>query len=37
MRVIGLPTWEDDPEPMPDWNLLAPPEPGFEFDQRIAW
>ena len=33
----GPPAWEDDPEPMPDRDLIAQPDPGFEFDQRIAW
>jgi hypothetical protein len=33
----GPPAWEDAPEPMPDWDLLGPPEPDFEFDQRVAW
>ena len=29
--------WDDDPEPMPDWDLVAQPDPGFPFDQRISW
>jgi len=29
--------WHDDPEPMPDCNLVAQPDPGFEFDQRVSW
>jgi hypothetical protein len=33
----GPPAWEDDPEPMPDWDLIAQPDPGFEFDQRLSW
>jgi len=24
----GPPAWEDDPEPMPDWDLIAQPDPG---------
>jgi hypothetical protein len=22
---------------MPDWDLLAQPEPDIEFDQRVSW
>ena len=33
----GPPAWEEDPEPMPDWDLLGQPAPDFEFDQRISW
>jgi hypothetical protein len=33
----GPPAWHDDPEPMPDWDLVAQPDPGFEFDQRVSW
>jgi hypothetical protein len=32
----GQPAWDEDPEPMPDWNLIAHPHPGFVFDQRIS-
>jgi len=31
----GPPAWV--PEPMPDWELIAQPDPGFEVDQRISW
>jgi len=31
------PAWDDAPEPMPEWDLLAQPAPDFEFDQRITW
>jgi hypothetical protein len=31
------PAWDDAPEPMPQWNLLAQPAPDFEFDQRVSW
>jgi hypothetical protein len=31
------PAWDDDLGPMPDWDLLKQPEPGFEFDQRVSW
>jgi hypothetical protein len=30
------PAWEDAPGPMPDWDILGPPEPDFEFDQHVA-
>jgi len=33
----GPPDWDDAPEPMSDWDLLGPPEPDFELNQRIAW
>jgi hypothetical protein len=33
----GLPAWDDESEPMPDWNLIAQPDPSFEFDQRLSW
>jgi hypothetical protein len=32
----GAPTWEDAPEPMPDWDLLSQPEPDVASDQRIT-
>ena len=31
------PAWDNESEPTPDWDLVAQPDPGFEFDQRIAW
>jgi hypothetical protein len=31
------PAWDDDPGPMPDWDLLGQPEPDVEFDQRVSW
>jgi hypothetical protein len=31
------PAWDDDLEPLPDWDALPPPAPEIEFDQRIAW
>jgi len=33
----GPPAWEDAPEPVPDWDDIAQPEPELELDQRIAW
>jgi hypothetical protein len=33
----GPPAWDDAPEPMPEWDLLAQPAPDFEFDQRVSW
>jgi len=33
----GPPAWDDDPGPMPDWDLLQQPEPDFELDQRVSW
>ena len=33
----GPPAWDDDLGPTPDWDLIAQPDPGFEFDQRISW
>lgn len=33
----GPPGWDDDPGPMPDWDLLGQPEPDVEFDQRLSW
>ena len=33
----GPPSWGGDLGPMPDWDLTAKPDPGFEFDQRISW
>ena len=33
----GPPAWDDAPEPTPDWDLIAQPDPGFEFDQRVSW
>jgi hypothetical protein len=33
----GPPGWDDDLGPMPDWDLLAQPEPDIEFDQRVSW
>jgi len=33
----GPPGWDDDVGPMPDWDLIAQPDPGFEFDQRVSW
>ena len=33
----GLPGWDDDPEPTPDWDIIAQPDPGLEFDQRVSW
>jgi hypothetical protein len=33
----GPPGWDDDPEPTPDWDLIAQTDPGFEFDQRVSW
>jgi hypothetical protein len=32
----GPPAWDDAPEPAPDCNDEAPPEPPFELDQRVA-
>jgi hypothetical protein len=31
------PAWDDDPEPMPDWDFIAQPDTGFEFDPRVTW
>ena len=31
------PGWDDDPEPTPHWDLIAQPDPGFKFDQRVSW
>jgi len=31
------PAWDKESEPMPDGDLVARRDPGFEFDQRIAW
>ena len=32
------PAWDAGPEPTPDSDLLGQrPEPGFEYDQGIAW
>jgi hypothetical protein len=33
----GPPAWDDDLGPRPDWDLIAQPDPGFEFDQRVSW
>ncbi|WP_236786530.1 transposase [Allochromatium tepidum] len=33
----GPPAWDEAPEPAPDWNLAAQPEPEVEFDQRVTW
>ena len=30
------PAWDDDLGPTPDWDLIAQPDPGFEFDQRVS-
>lgn len=35
-RARGPPAWDDAPEPVPDWDLLAQPAPGFEFYQRVS-
>lgn len=32
----GPAVWGDDPEPMPDGELVAQPDPGFAFDERIS-
>jgi len=29
------PAWDEAPEPVLDWDLIAQPE--LEFDQRITW
>jgi hypothetical protein len=33
----GPPAWDEAPEPVLDWDLVAQPEPELEFDQRITW
>jgi hypothetical protein len=33
----GPRAWDDAPEPVPDWDLVAQPDPGFAFDQRLSW
>ncbi|KAA6186888.1 hypothetical protein F2Q65_03055 [Thiohalocapsa marina] len=33
----ALPAWDEALDPASDWYLVAPPEPEFQFDQRIAW
>ena len=33
----GPPAWDDDLAPTPDFELIAQPDPGFEFDQRVSW
>jgi hypothetical protein len=33
----GPPAWDDDLSPTPDFELIAQPDPGFEFDQRVSW
>jgi len=33
----GPPSWDDDLAPMPDFDLIAQADPGFEFDQRVSW
>ena len=33
----GPPDWDDEPAPLPDYDVLVPPVPEFEFDQRISW
>ena len=33
----GPPGWNEDLEPIPDFELIAQPDPGFEFDQRVSW
>jgi hypothetical protein len=33
----GPHAWDEAPEPVPDWDLVAQPEPALEFDPRIAW
>jgi hypothetical protein len=35
--VRGPPGWDDDLEPLPDWDLLGQPAPDCEFDQRVPW
>jgi hypothetical protein len=35
--VPGIVPWDDAPEQAPDWDLIAQPDPGFEFDQRVSW
>ena len=39
MPAHGPPARDDALEPVPDWGLVAlpEPEPELEFDQRIAW
>ncbi len=32
----GPPGWDDDPEPMRDWDLIAQLDPGFKSDQRVS-
>jgi len=32
----GPPARDDDPEPMPDGDLIKQPEPDFAFDQRVS-
>jgi hypothetical protein len=34
LSVRGPPGRDDDLEPMPDWDLIAQLDLGFEFDQR---
>jgi hypothetical protein len=33
----GPRSWDDAPEPVPDWDLLGQLAAELEFDQRIAW
>ena len=33
----GAPAWADDLGPMRDFELIAQPDPGFAFDQRVSW
>lgn len=33
----GPPDWDEGLDPLPDWDVLAPSEPEFAFDQRISW
>lgn len=33
----GPPAWDDDLGPTPHWDLIAQPDPGFEFDQGVSW
>jgi hypothetical protein len=33
----GPPAWDDAPEPLPSWDLVAQPDTGFELDPRLSW
>lgn len=29
--------WNDEFDPLPEWDLIAQRDPGFEFHQRVSW